>query len=646
MDNERKSLRTVLNAAFSRVQPFVLTIDCIGILLAYLAGMHITGSFHSASRWMGAMLACTSVVVVLQKTTSKESFQVGWTRVFGTFVGALVAYIYLRLLPFTVFGLLITVFVLEMIFMLLNIYNNGHIATITLLIIMLVSQMSPNVDPAMNCMLRFFESAVGVAVGVGLLWTIEQWNKLRTKLKHIGANNDGQPVDMDTMPLRWGHFRVLITASLGQMTGAGLATIVGIVIPLLQIIGHPELTSWQQGAVACTSLVGITVGSVLFGGLSDKYGYLFFFRFCPALILIASLAAASIDSIGGMVAALFVMGLGIGGGYSLDADYISEIMPRRWRLTMVGIAKAFSALGNIFAAAGCLLLLMRWQEPQIWNKLFLLISLAAIIMLFARIRFSQSPSWLMAHGRTDEAERAVHDFLGSDVRISAAGTAQPHDAAPATSWSGLFRRENIKKIIFSGIPWACEGVGVYGIGVFLPVLIMALGLETGTADKGTIQQVTGSVEMTVYISLFILAGFIAGLFSIRRCDHVRTQLWGFVTCAAGLALLLTAHELHWPTWTAVAGFMIFELFINAGPHLMTFIIPSQIYSVADRGAGSGLAAAFGKIGAVAGVLFIPVLLRVGGMTAVLATTIGVLLFGALITILVGRKVLPRDGSAR
>ncbi len=37
----------------------------------------------------------------------------------------------------------------------------------------------------------------------------------------------------------------------------------------------------------------------------------------------------------------------------------------------------------------------------------------------------------------------------------------------------------LRKVVLSGIPPACEGWvwGVYGIGVFLPILVMALGLE-------------------------------------------------------------------------------------------------------------------------------------------------------------------------
>lgn len=448
---------------------------------------------------------------------------------------------------------------------------------------------------------------------------------------------------MDTMPLRWGHFRVLCIASLGQVAGAALATLVGIVLPMIQILRSPELTSFQQGAVASASLVGIMVGSMLFGEWSDRKGYLLFFRLCPLIVLAASLWVFFQGSIGSLVAGLFCMGIGIGGEYSLDSDYISEIMPRRWRLVMVGVAKASSSLGNILAAGIGFLLLRAWDGPHNWNRLLLIVSVLALLMFLWRIRFAQSPGWLIAHGRIPEAERAVRRFLGPDVVIGEIRNRPKKDETQRVAWRMLFRKGNLKKVIFSGIPWACEGVGVYGIGVFLPVLILALGLET--ASENAFQRIVRSVELTTYINLFILPGFVLGLLLVNRWYHVRTQIWGFVLCAAGMMLLLAAYELRWPVWIAVAGFMIFELFLNAGPHLMTFIIPPQIYSVAERGSGSGLAAAFGKLGAVVGVLFVPMLLKWGGALLVLSVTIGVLLAGALVTAVVGREVLPYKGPS-
>lgn len=469
---------------------------------------------------------------------------------------------------------------------------------------------------------------------------------------------------MASMPLRRGHFRVLAVASMGQVTGAGLSTLVGIVLPMIQLMRHPELSSLQQGLVACTSLTGITVGSLLFGRLSDRYGYLFFLRLCPILVLAASLLAFFADNLPGLVVGLFFMGLGIGGEYSLDSDYISEIMPRRWRLLMVGVAKASSSLGNIFMALACFLLLRNGDNPAVWNRLLLMVSALAVIMIVSRIRFAQSPGWLMARGRVEEAEAAVRFFLGNDVEVVIPGTAAAEPDRPVEHRIGpdletgeirnrrssrqkdiplreLFSGTNLKKVILSGVPWACEGLGVYGIGVFLPMLVLALGIEqAGSGTAAPFSRIIESVKTTTWINLSILPGFVLGLLLVNRWSHIRIQTWGFILCAFGLLLLLAAYRFHLPTALALTGFMIFEIFLNAGPHLMTFILPSQIYPVADRGEGAGVAAAIGKIGAIIGVLFMPLLLSWGGATAVLLVTAAVQIAGAAVTGLLGRKIVP------
>lgn len=447
-------------------------------------------------------------------------------------------------------------------------------------------------------------------------------------------------VDMETMPLRRGHFRVLAAASLGQVTGAALSTLIGVVLPMIQLLRHPELTSFQQGGIACMSLVGIMIGSIIFGALSDRHGYLLYFRLCPIIILAAAILVISTHSLAALTVGLLTMGLGIGGEYSLDSNYISEIMPRKWRLLMVGVAKASSSIGNIAAAALALWLLHAWDDPHAWNRMMYIVTALALIMFLCSLGFRQSPGWSLVHGRIAEAEDAVHHFLGDDVEIGAIKQGSTANNVDELPWSEMFHGANLRKVIFSGLPWACEGLGVYGIGVFLPVLIMALGLSPHSAAGGY-RHIIDSVELTTYVNLSILPGFILGLCLVNRLYHVRMQTLGFILCAVGLAILLAAYELHWATWAAIAGFMIFELFLNAGPHLLTFIIPSQIYSVAERGSGTGIAAAFGKAGAVVGVFFMPLLLKWGGVELVLGVTIAVQLIGAAVTYSLGRKVLPR-----
>lgn len=452
-------------------------------------------------------------------------------------------------------------------------------------------------------------------------------------------------LNLNNMPLTWRHIYIVAVASLGQLIGTAVATVAGVIIPMMNILAHPELSTFMQGLIGCVDLIGIAIGSVIFGSLSDKYGYLFFFRFCPAVILGASLIAIFVPDVTVLTIALFVVGLGIGGEYSLDSGYVSELMPVKYRPLMVGVTKTASALGNIIAAGLCFWVILATKNAGDWHLLMWIVAGIAALMLLLRIRFYESPTWLLNHGKTEEAEKAVEGFLGKDVMIPVpvASDSKPGSGASSTKKSSTgffsFIFQNGKRVILSGVPWACEGLGVYGIGVFLPILVMALGLEHFTPGEPEIFHVASSVEITLYISCIILPGFILGLWLINKKKSITAiQSVGFWLCAATLVVLLLSYHFHWNKWISIGAFMGFELFLNMGPHLITYVLPPKIYPVDTRGEGVGIAAAVGKIGAVLGVFFIPVLLKAGGATLVLIVSIVVMALGAVITNIYGRLV--------
>lgn len=439
-------------------------------------------------------------------------------------------------------------------------------------------------------------------------------------------------VDLATMPLGIRQILIMIAASLGQFIGQGLATLVGIVIPLIQLVAHPELSSGIQGLMGCISLIGIMVGTVVFGRLSDRYGYLFLFRLCPLIILATSLICVFIHSVPVLLVSLFLMGFAIGGEYSLDPDYISELMPAKWRTFMVGLAKALASAGSAVVAIICYVMITKSKDPAIWPDLFYITGAIAAIMFISRLWFAQSPQWLMSRGHAAEAQKAVEKFLGPNVRMIsdvAAATSSKPQAKPESM--GAFIKEHLRKIILTGVPWACEGLGVYGIGIFLPVLIMSFKIDSLPATAPEIEHITHSVGLTFVLTLVMMLGFGLGLYLLKKENHVRMQIVGFWGSAVGLGLLMAAYLCHWPSWVAIAGFVIFELFLNAGPHLITFILPSQVYAIENRGTGTGIAAGIGKAGAVAGAFIIPVLLKSGGPTTVMIVSISVMVAGALIT---------------
>lgn len=165
-------MKQSITRLFQKVDMTMAIAKSIAVLLSYLAGFYLTGGFHDESRYFGAMLAAIASVVALQADL-KTSVKQGWLRVLGTFIGAVIATIYLSLFPFSVTGLIITVFVLEIACMMFSIPDNGKMATIALIVIMLISQKNPNIPPIINSSLRFLETVVGAGIGIAIAWLLE-----------------------------------------------------------------------------------------------------------------------------------------------------------------------------------------------------------------------------------------------------------------------------------------------------------------------------------------------------------------------------------------------------------------------------------------------------------------------------------------
>lgn len=480
------------------------------------------------------------------------------------------------------------------------------------------------------------------------------------------ASDNGRNVIYNeaTMPLTARHYWIVFVASLGQLVGTAVATVAGIIIPMINILRHPELSSIVQGLIGAADLIGIMIGSIVFGKLSDKYGYLLFFRLCPLLIAVGGVVSILIPTVPVLIVSLFVIGFGIGGEYILDSNYVSELMPTRWSKLMLGVTKTASALGNIIAAAIGFMLIMLWRRAVAWPGLMWIIVGIGVLMFISRIYFFESPKWLYNKGKIQAAKNALHHFLGNNVRLSelystqensisdTEGTAESNRVMKGSggisqidSDSGSlgvlsFVKKYFSRVMLSGIPWACEGLGVYGIGVFIPMLVMALGIEHIKSGDLPILHVAESVKTTLWISFIILPGFIIGVWLTgRKINIPRLQSRGFWACAVMLVILLLSYHYGWPKWISLLSFMLFELFLNIGPHLVTYLLPPMIYPVEVRGQGTGYAASLGKLGAVIAVFLIPVLLKAGGAVLVLIVSSAVMALGAIITQIYGPRVM-------
>ena len=220
--------------------------------------------------------------------------------------------------------------------------------------------------------------------------------------------------NMATMPLRKGHFAVLAVGSMEQIIGAALSGLVGIVIPMMLLMpAFHGMSSFMQGVMGAAGLLGIAIGSPIIGSLSDRYGYLFYYRLCPVLITVFSLIVYFFPREAILIPGLFFIGVGVGGGYALDTDYISEMMPTRWKEFMVGVAKATSALGFVAIAALCWWILDRGLKADQWSSLFLILAALGALTFLMRIPCRNTPQWYLEKGETQKAEEVGRNHIFS-----------------------------------------------------------------------------------------------------------------------------------------------------------------------------------------------------------------------------------------
>ena len=63
--------------------------------------------------------------------------------------------------------------------MMFKVPDNGKMATITLIIVLIVSERSPDLSPLANGLLRFSEATVGAVVGIAAVWPVDRYRRWR-----------------------------------------------------------------------------------------------------------------------------------------------------------------------------------------------------------------------------------------------------------------------------------------------------------------------------------------------------------------------------------------------------------------------------------------------------------------------------------
>ena len=196
-----------------------------------------------------------------------------------------------------------------------------------------------------------------------------------------------------------------------------------IVMGAALILLRPQfgLSPQQTGALGASTFLGAMLGLLVFGDMSDRWGRRAIFVANLLFCVVFSIVSAFVQSVPQLFIARFLVGIGVGMDIPTSAAYLAEIAPRRQRGIISGSLLNIMWILGAMASNLIALPLLSLAGADAWRWMFGLAAIPAALVLLGRQILPESPRWLAAHGRIEEARQALGSF---GIEADAAGLAR------------------------------------------------------------------------------------------------------------------------------------------------------------------------------------------------------------------------------
>ncbi|BBG23728.1 Putative sialic acid transporter [Sulfuracidifex tepidarius] len=359
-----------------------------------------------------------------------------------------------------------------------------------------------------------------------------------------------------------------------------------------------SLNPYQEGLVSSASLMGMGIGAVLFGALSDKLGRkrlmgvdLFFFS------VFAVLSALSNNFLQ-LFASRFLLGVGIGGDYPISSTVVSEFSPTRSRGRYLTGSVSMYWLGTLFSAFMNLVFIH--TGDYFWRYSFAVGGLIAVPIIAGRIKLAESPRWLISKGMVKDSVTQGEENKG-------------------VTWRDLLRGKIGVTLVSLSAIWFLFDVASYGIGLYYPSLLREFAFPSEYE----------TLYGTMLISLGALAGYLVAESVVDSLGRRFTLIVGLLS----MSVLLLMGGVTSVTGASLVPYFMFFVAMEQWAGAVTLFYPTEVFPTSVRSTAQGITTAFSRVGAVLGVFLFPSMVKglelshslmLFGLTSALALVISVI----------------------
>ena len=320
------------------------------------------------------------------------------------------------------------------------------------------------------------------------------------------------------------------------------------------------LTKATAGTIGSMAFVGMMIGAVFAGRMSDTWGRRRTIIGCAVVFSLFTILCAFAPSAPVFGGLRLLAGIGLGGLVPSANALVAELVPEKWRSTIATLMMSGVPIGGSIAALAGIPLIPAFG----WPVMFLVAVVALVVVIPLGIRFlpetlAPKPGGADRAGATESPARERAGF-GSLLR------------APYAGVSLLFAVATLVTLF----AW-------YGLGTWLPNLMQLAGYNLGSA-----------LTFALALNLGAVAGSVLTAWAGTRFGPIPTAIAAAAVAAVALVVLVTGPP--------VAVVYLMLVLAGVGTHGTQCLIIAAVashYPAHLRGTALGWALGVGRIGAVA-----------------------------------------------
>lgn len=354
-----------------------------------------------------------------------------------------------------------------------------------------------------------------------------------------------------------------------------------------------QLNTVQMGWLGSISSIGMAVGALFFGILADRIGRRDVLVLTLLLFSIGSGISVLATSFTIFAIIRFFVGAGLGGELPVASTLVSESVAPEKRGRIVVLLESFWAGGWICAALIAYFIIPRFG----WRVAALGTALTAVYALYIRWQIHEPVT-------VAKSERPT---LLQNIRAV---------------WSAPYA----KATLMLWLLWFAVVFSYYGMFLWLPSVLVLKGYS-----------LLNSFGYVLAMTLAQLPGYFTAAWLIEKWG----RKWVLIVYLLGTAL----SAYYFGNAASLGNLLVFGAllsFFDLGAWGALYAYSPEQYPTAIRGTGTGMAAAFGRIGGIVGPLLVGYLLTAQvSVNAIFAIFTGAIIIGILAVALLGEETRGR-----